>query len=288
MRISVIFPEKGVHPNNKNWMWYVFKELDKKHDILFNRCDEDCDVMLGMSIAKVKEIERLRLFYPNVPLITYNWDMHPMLQPEVGDWRENGWKELMEQSIDIWTQTYYHAKLSEELTGLRHFVMPICGLDFEFEGIEPKNGNFALMASRRVPYKGFDLFEEGCKELDIDFVSRHPDYDDRDGYVKQLSECKVLVVASEEEANTPMSGYEAAFLKKPLLLSDIDANIEEWEDSAIYFKKKDKEDFKKKLKEIYEGKHEEMGQKAYEKAKKVFTVEAFVNRIDKRLCEVLL
>ena len=286
MKIALYIPERGVHPEDKNWMWWVFKLLEDKHEILLNECDDDCDVILGMTISLVHKIRVAKLIHPDIPLIVYNWDMHPLLQPEVGDWRENGWKELMEKSVDIWTQTYYHAKISEEMTGLRHFVMPICALDWEFKG-KTKDGDYALMASRRVPYKGFDLFEKGCDSCQIKSVSRHPNYGDRDGYVKELSECKVVVIASEEEANTPMSGYEGAFLKKPLLLSDIPPHREEWEDAAIYFKNKDIVSFREKLKEVFDGKHEDMGKKAYDRAMSMFTAQQFADRINKRLCEVL-
>lgn len=287
MKISVIYPEKGVHPYDRNWMFFVFEKLKEKHDIIYNRCEKDCDIILGMSIGVVKKIQQITSFYPDIPLITYNWDMHPMLEPEVGHWSKNGWKELMEKSIDIWTQTYYHAKMAEEMTGLRHFVMPICGLDFEFERKRKSTGDYALMASRRVPYKGFDMFENGCKRAQIKYISRHPEYGNRDDYVRDLVHCKVVVIASEEEANTPMSGYEGAFCKKPLLLSDIPPHREEWEDSAIYFKNKDINDFREKLIEVFEGKHDDIGQRAYDRAMNMFRVEDFARRMDDRICEVL-
>lgn len=288
MRISFIYPKRGVHPDDNNWMYFVAKELEKfGHEVILNDCDNKCDVILGMSIGVYKDIQDAVKYFPDIPLVTYNWDMHPLLQPEVGRWDEIGWDILLNNSIDVWTQTEYHANLAQIITNVPHYVMPICALDFEFKDIETHDRPYALMASRRVPYKGFELFEEGCKTLGIKSISRHPEYGNRDAYIRQLADCRVLVVASEEEANTPMSAYEGAFLGKPLLLSDIQPHREEWGDSATYFRNKDIVDFRKKLEELWLGDYKAMGEKAKKRAEEVFTLNGFATRIHERLCEVL-
>lgn len=280
MKIAFFYPPKGVHKDNKNWMYYLAKKLAKHHTVYDNICPPDMDVIIGMSISMIKKITSAHMAYPDVPLILYNWDMHPLLQPEVGKWDEIGWDVLLKEARDVWTQTQYHADLAEELSGVRHFVMPMGAVDEEMEGIVPKDDGYMLMASRRVPYKGFELFEQACKEMNVPFVSRHPDYDNRDEYLDVLSQCKAVVIASEEEANTPMSGYEGAFLGKPLIVRDIPAFREEWEESATYFS--DLDGLKHAITHI----DPTMGRKAQERANR-YTLEAFSDRIHNRLCEVL-
>lgn len=274
MKISLIYPERGVYTGNKNWMYYLGKSLEEKCEVLHNEYG-DVDFILGMSIAEIRKLKTA----PNIPLILYNWDMHPDLQSEVGKWDECGWDILMERAVEVWTQSHYHAELAEKLSGIRHYVMPMGALDFEMEGLEPKDKGYALMASRRVPYKRFDLFERACKEINMPFVSRHPNYDDRKEYLEVLAGAKCVVIASDEEANTPMSGYEGAFLGKPLILRDHPVFREEWEECATYFN--DLDELKKALGCI----DTKMGEKARRRANR-YTLEAFRDRIYTRLCEL--
>lgn len=288
MKISFYYPEVGVAPENKNWMWWVAQGLEQKgHEVILNTCTPDTDLILGMSIACIKEIQRAHFSHRDIPLIVYNWDMHPLLQPLVGKWNEIGWDMLMENALEVWTQTDYHKQLAEGLSGVKHYTMPICCLDFEFENIKTKQGDYAMMASRRVPYKQFDLFENACRNAGVRFISRHPDLDNRAQYVELLANCRVLVIASEEEANTPMSGYEAAFCKKPILLSDIDAHVEEWGDNAIYFQNKTLDSLTEKLVDVFDGKYDDAGLRAYKHADRHYRLQHFVDRIDIRIKELL-
>lgn len=287
MKISFIYPDAGVFQGNKNWMWWVAEGLKEKgHEITLNKVRRGCEVILGMTIGKIDQIKLVHHSNPELPLILYNWDMQPELQPEVGKWNEVGWDLLLREAKDVWTQTDYHKNLAEEMTGVKHFKMPICALDYEFEDITPTDQGYLMMASRRVDYKRFDLFENACDRAGIPFVSRHPNYDDREDYVRDLSGCKALVVASSEESNTPMSGYEAAFLGKPLILSDLPVHHEEWGKNAIYFG--DEDELVEIIENLTDEQIEEYGQRSQRHALDNYKVEHFVDRIDKRLCEVLL
>lgn len=279
MKIAIYYPEKGVYTDDKNWMYYLAESLEEKCEVYHNECPDDADFILGMTIGKIYEIRNAIATHPKIPFILYNWDMHPDLQSELGKWDEIGWDQLLEGAREVWTQTYYHAELAEKLSGVSHYVMPMGALDFEMEGVKTSNKGFVLMASRRDPYKGFEMFERACEEIKMPYISRHPKYGDRDSYIKDLSECKAVVIASEEEANTPMSGYEGAFLGKPLILRNIPAFREEWEECATYFQ--DIDGLKSALRNI----NPAMGKKSKRKAQE-YTLEAFRDRIYNRLCEL--
>ena len=280
MKVAVFYPEKGVYTDNKNWMYFLWKALEDRLDVYHNTCPDDVDVIIGFSISQIDRIKNAHLVNPKIPLILYNWDMHPLLQPEVGKWDEIGWDVLLNDCLDVWTQTEYHAQLADYLTDVRHFVIPMGALDFEVKGMHPKDKGYFLMASRRVPYKGFEMFEEACTEIGVPFISRHPAYDDRKEYLQDLAGCTAVVIASEEEANTPMSGYEGAFLGKPLILRNHPALREEWEENAMYFN--DKDGLKSCMKNI----SYEMGIQTKKRAE-FFKLQAFADRIYTRLCEVL-
>lgn len=97
----------------------------------------------------------------------------------------------------------------------------------------------------------------------------------------------MLVVASTEDANTALSATEAAYFKKPLLLSDIEPHKEEWKDTAIYFKNNIFKDFKKKLGDMYSGKIKADVDGAFNIAITEFTPRAMAISINKRLKELL-
>jgi len=282
MNISFVTPESGVFTNGRNWLMWVYDELKMFHDITLNGADKDTEVILGMTESQTSHIKHLHELYPKAKLVLYNWDMHPVInrnpRPE--------WNKLLKEANEIWTQTKYHARYCKERTGLKHIVVPMgAPLEEEFGNIKTSYKNYAVMASRRDAYKGFDLFEKGCREVGISFISCHPHLYSRDEFKDILANCKVLVVASEEEANSPMSAYEGAWLNKPLLLSGISANIEEWGNRATYFEAKDIEDFKRQLRYVYDGKADDKIRLAKARAR-FFTAGAFARRINSRLVEV--
>jgi len=73
-KISFLIPRWGVYTDNKNWMWWVYDELNKNHTVLLNGCSEDCDVILAMSISQTTRLDSFHKVYPKIPIVTYNWD----------------------------------------------------------------------------------------------------------------------------------------------------------------------------------------------------------------------
>lgn len=272
-------PTNGVFSNNQNWLMWLYGELKKTHEVVLNGARADTDIILGMSESQMHNIVHSHQVYPKAQLILYNWDLHPTIRRG----RNPDWVKFLAEADEIWTQTKYHADLCKKITGLEHIVMPMgAPLEEELGNKEIKYEPFVMMASREDVYKGWDLFKQGCRDLAIEGKCCHPHRYDREKYIDILSRCRVMVIASEEEANAPMSSYEAAYMNKPLLLSDIDANREEWGKCATYFKPNDLEDFKKKLQFVYDGKADKKIPLA-KKRSEFFTVQAFADRINKRL-----
>ena len=287
LKISFLIPETGVFTDNKNWLWWVYEELTKECDLILNDCSEDCDYIVGMSISQTRRIEYLHSKYSQIPLITYNWDWFSFVDKTTSLWQK--FTKLMEESRDVWTCSKDTARLCEEKLGIPHHVIYCPALPTEFKG-EKKDSGYALMASRRDKYKGWDIFEGGCQELNIPFISCHPSKYSRERFIELISNCSLVVVASFEESNATMSSIEGAFCKKPLLLSDIEANKECWGEEATYFKTGNLEDFKKQLKWLFENRNSQkiklLTEKAYQKAMKEYTPKSMSTAIIKRLNEI--
>lgn len=287
LKISFLIPETGVFTNNKNWLWWVYEELHKEHDVLLNDCSENCDYIVGMSISQTAKIEYLHSKYPQIPLITYNWDWFSFIDKTTPLWQR--FIKLMRESTDVWTCSKDTAKLCEKKLGMPHYVIYCPALPTEFEG-EKKDSGYALMASRRDSYKGWNIFEKGCQSVKISSVSCHPSKYSREKFIDLIKNCSLVVVASFEESNATMSSIEGAFCKKPLLLSDIEANKECWGECATYFKTGDLESFKQQLKWLFENRDSEHVKKitnnAYQKAIKEYTPKIMASAIIKRLHEI--
>lgn len=287
LKISFLIPETGVFTDNKNWLWWVYEELNKECDVLLNDCSRDCDYIIGMSISQTEKIAHFHSTYPQIPLITYNWDWFSFIDKTTPLWQK--FIKLMKESVDIWTCSKDTATLCEKKLEMTHHVIYCPALPTEFEG-EKKDLGYALMASRRDSYKGWDIFEKGCRAVKIPSISCHPSKYAREKFIDLIKDCSLVVVASFEESNATMSSIEGAFCKKPLLLSDIEANKECWSKYAIYFETGNLEDFKVQLQELYENRNSKhikmMTEKAYQKAMKEYTPTAMANAIIKRLNEI--
>ena len=287
MRVSFLIPTSGQYTDGKNWLWWVYKKLEKLADeVLLNTCDNDCDVIICMTQTVIDNFIELHKKYPNIPIITYNWDWFSFIDKTRSPWPEL--VELMKESIDVWTASNDTAKLCERELGIKHHTIYACSVSDEFINGENTIGEYVVQASRRDKrYKRFDLFEKACDDLGIPYMSCHPKKYPREEYIKILKGCRLLVMAANEESNATLSAIEAAYCKKPLLLSDIEACKECFEDTAIYFKTDDLEDLKDKLGKMYDGELRSDVDGAYKIAMEKYTPEAMAKAIYKRLKEVL-
>ena len=284
LKISFLFPSTGVYTENRNWLWWVYDALNKIHEVLLNECTEDCDVIIAMSISQTTRLDSFHSLYPKIPIITYNWDWLSFVDKTKQLWPR--FTELMKESIDIWTPSKFMVKLMREKLDLEHHVIEACSIPDECVG-SPEDKGYVVQASRRDRrYKRFEFFERGCKDLKIPFISCHPDKYSREQYIKILRDCRLLVVATCEDANAALSSIEAAYFKKSLLLSDIEPHKECWGEYALYFKTDDFEDFKDKLKKLYAGEITLDTEGEYDLAMSRYTPKAMALAMDKRLKEL--
>ena len=287
MKISFIIPPCGVYTDDKNWLWWVYKELiNLGNEVLLNVCTPDCDVMICMAISQTIVFKKYHKKYPSVPIITYNWDWFSFIDKTQSYWPE--FTELMKQSIDIWTPSKYMVKRMKRILGLKHYVIEACSVLEECIG-KTRDDGYIVQASRRDKrYKNFAFFEKACDELNIPYISCHPNKYDRKTYVDILSRCRLLVDACIEDSNTSLSTMEAAFFKKPLLLSNIPVHKEGWDDGqAILFKNNDFNDFKIKLKALYNNEIKVDIEGAFNTAINRYTPKAMAQSINNRLKEIL-
>lgn len=254
-------------------------------EVLLNECSEDCDVIICMTISEMENLKKFHGRYPHIPIITYNWDWFSFVDKTRPPWPE--FVGFMRKSLDVWTPTRYMVEKMERTLGLKHYIIEACSILEECTG-SPADDGYVVQASRRDKrYKNFDFFEKGCRELDIPYVSCHPRKYSRKAYIDILRRCRMLVCASVEESNAALSTMEAAFFRKPLLISDIPPHREGWGDKAVYFKNNDISDFKSMLRGMYDGKIKADTNGAFDLAINRYTPKAMALAIDKRLKEIL-
>lgn len=287
MKIAFFIPSIGQYTDNKNWLWWVYKELvEMGNEVLLNVCAADCDVIICMAISQIKPFTECHKKYPDIPIITYNWDWFSFIDTTKSPWPE--FAELMKKSIDIWTPTNYMVKRMEKILGLKHYVIEACSVLEECMN-KPRDNGYVIQASRRDErYKNFAFFERGCEELNIPYVSCHPKKYNRKTYIDILRRCKILVDACVEDSNTSLSTIEAAFFKKPILTSDIEVHREGWnKGQVLLFKNNNFDDFKSKLKSLYNGDIKADTDGAFNSAIKRYTPKVMATAISDRLKKIL-
>ena len=246
MRISFVYPDIGVNIEEKNFLWWVAQELKNLgHKILENECDKNTELIICMSISQMERARQFHIAYPKIPIISYNWDWYPWAD------QNKEYKTLLYKSLEVWSASKDAAQSLYLATGINS--IPIYGCIVPEEWGDTKDEGYAVMASRNEWYKRFQWFEAACKELNIPYKLYHPEIHSRTDYIQGLSNCSLLVSPSLYEG-FGLTPIEAAYNRKPIVLSDIGIFKELWEGKAYFFKSHDYDDFKKVLKKAWEEK----------------------------------
>jgi len=279
MKLSLITPN--------NWLTLMKPELEKLgHQVLLNQCSSDCDYILAMSQSQNNNIEKFHYLYPNVPLITYNWDWYDCLNKRKNEWAR--FVQLMKESKEVWSSSKITAEKCEKETGIKSkhwfyaFIMPD-----EWEG-ENKDEGFIIQASRQDWYKRFEGFESAAQELGIPFKSFHPNKNPRPEYVKAIKECSFVVSASTEESLGTVSAIEGLWCSKPVLMADFDSAKEVWKGhpDVILFKSDSYDDFKEKMKWLWDNRGNVPRGISRKKIEENFTPESFTRKVHERLMQI--
>lgn len=286
MKISLIIP-----PNHKDWQGNIIRELIAfRHIVIINKCDKDCDVIIAMSHTQWPIIKKIHIEFPNIPLITLNWDWYDYIDKKKDGWPE--FTQLMRESKEVWTSSKTEADKCEKETGIKSsfytyaFIQP-----WEWNEEVIKDYGYIIQASRKDKNKRFDMFKKTSSDLNIPFKAYHPGYNSRIDYINTMKNCSFSVLASREESIGGLTTMEASYCNKPALISDCDGNKEVWGDDVNYFKKDSKEDFKKQLQWLWENyKTKEVQEKVKRANKKVndkFMPWIMAKRFTERLDEIL-
>jgi hypothetical protein len=281
MKIAFIIP-----PQTNNFMHLLAIELKcMRHDVLVNYCEKDCDFIIGMTHTQFGEIEYWTKMYPEIPLITFNWDWYDYI-----DKTKEGWDmftEQMKRSVEVWTSSKAMADKCEKDTGIKsnHYMYAFITPE-EFEG-KKNDYEYLMQASREDKNKRFDWLYKACLELKIPFKAFHPGKNGREEYARAVMNCSVMVSSAREESIGGLTLMEASYCGKPILTGDHEGAKEVWGDDANYFKVDDYEDYKKQLKWIWENRNTKEVQDKVKRAKKrveeKFFVKNMATLIDNRL-----
>jgi len=285
MRIALVIPQQTF-----DWQGHIIRELIAlRHEVLINDCDEKCDVLLGMTHTHWTIIKELHEKYPNVPMITLNWDWYDYIDKTQDGWPE--FTQLMKESKEVWTSSKAEADKCEKDTGIKSnfytyaFIKP-----WEFEEVKRDLG-FAFMASRKDKNKRFHWFVQACEELGIPYKKYHPHDNSRIDYVTTMQKCGLWVLASREESIGGLGTMEASYCDKPCLISDCAGNKEVWGDNVYYFKRDDFEDFKKQLEWLWENRDSkevsERVNRAHKEVEERFLPWIIAKKYSDRLKEIL-
>jgi len=285
MKIALIIPQ-----NKGDWQIYIARELvNLRHEILVNTCTDDCDVIIGMTHTQWAVLQYWHKAFPNIPMVTYNWDWYDYI-----DKTKEGWTEfikLMKESIDVWSSSKITAKKCEKDTGIKSdlygysFVLP-----WEWEG-EIRDWGYVMQASRPDDNKRFNWFIKACRELDIPYKAYYPKINKREDYIRTLQHCSFMVSSSKEESIAGLTLMEAVYNKKPIFLGDHESSKEIWGKDAVTYKTDSYEDYKKQLEWMWKN-YKSLGvqnkvQRAYQKVIDNYMPEIFAKKINNRLNKIL-
>lgn len=263
MRISLI-----LQPRTTDWQGNIIRELMAyRHEVHVNECDKDTDVIICMTHTMWNVAKELHEEYPDVPLITLNWDWYDYIDKTIEGWPE--FIELMKQSKEVWTSSKAEADKCEKDTGIKSdfytyaFILP-----WEWEEGESKDLGFVFQASRKDENKRFHWFMKCADELGIPRKAYHPHDNSRMDYINTMRNCAFWVLASREESIGGLGTMEAAFCGKPCLISDCAGNKEVWGDDVYYFDRDSSMDFQNKMRWLWENRDSDEVKAKVERAKK--------------------
>lgn len=282
MKIAFVVPED-------DWSLNLAPELIKlRHEVIVNDCSEDCDVLFAIERTLSEHTMALHRKYPKVPLIMNNWDWFDYTDKTKGTWPL--FIQLLKESKEVWSGCMETLKITEKAIGIKsEFALFVFILPWEWEG-EKKNYGYIMKGSRVDPNKRFGWYKQAAEELDIPYKAYHLHVNTRPDYVRTMKNCSFYVSASKEEG-IAIPPLEAAYCKKPILISDGYGWKGICGDNATYYKVNDFEDFKSQMKWLWENYKTKEIQDKVEKLYKIVT-ERFLphimaERVSERLKKVL-
>jgi hypothetical protein len=278
MKLCFITPET-------DWSINLVPELLKlRHEVLVNRCEEDCDVIFAIERTMSQLTMMLHKKYPHIPLVVNNWDWYDYTDKTKGTYPL--FIQLLKEAKEVWSGDMDTAQRTEKEIGIKspfsHYIMI---LPWEWEG-EKKDYGYVMMGARRDKNKRADWFCKACEELDIPYKCYHPEDNSRQDYINTLKNCSFLVTP-DRECGVTIPATEAFYCHKPALSADNPGTREMWGDDGFYYSRDDYEDFKDKIGNLWKTYKEktiqEKVEKCYNRVIENFTPDKFALKISDRL-----
>ena len=198
MKITLIIPEH-------NWVLNLIPELMKfRHEILVNKCEADCDVIIATERTYSPLTDDLHKKYPDIPLIVNNWDWYDYIDKTKGAWPL--FTQLMKEAKEVWSGDLDTLNITEKALGIKSdFLFYIFIHPWEWEG-KKNDWGYIMRGSRKDPNKRVDWYKRAAEELDIPYKVYHLHDNSRLDYIMAVKNCSFLISSSREEgiAQSPL------------------------------------------------------------------------------------
>ena len=280
MRIKHIAPE--------GWQRDLEPALEK---LGYEIVQDNPDVIISKSVTQMKKtLEAIRK-YPNALHIEYNWDVYSwaLNNPRKGEYDYKQYKALCLIADEVWVPSNAVKKSLQEFWNMDSYVMVSWCPQYSLpEGVEVKDGGYALQALRHNPDPHIDWYEKACQEMEVNYKITWAKELEESAYRKLLAESKFLVSAIYEMSTGGQFLSEGAALGKPILTSNSPyvGAVDYFGDTIAYYQYNDFEDLKDKIKKMSTGELK-TNIKAAKKRILSMDVDWFAKKVDQRLKEFI-
>lgn len=282
---------KILHISPRGWQEDEQEALRRLGYEVVTEPENGVDVIISKSVTQMKRSIEARKQCPDALTIEFNWDVYfwALKNPRPGEYDYKQYKALCLMSDEVWTPSEAVRKTLQEVWNMDTQVMVSWCPQYPIpEGVEVKNGGYALQALRHNPDFNIDWYERACKETGIDYRLTWAKEMEESAYRKLLAEAGFLVAALYEMSTSGQFLSEGAALGKPILASNspyIGAR-DYFGDTIAYYQHDDFEDLKRKIVAMSEGKLKTDVEGAKKRILSM-DVDWFAKKVDKRLKQLL-
>ena len=276
-----------MHIAPEGWQRDEAAALEKLGHII---TDDNPGVIISKSVTQMKKSLEAYKKWPDSLKIQFNWDVYfwALKTPRKGEYDYKQYKALCLISDEVWTPSEAVRKTLQEVWDMDSYVMVSWCPQYPLpEGVEIKDGGYALQALRHNPDYNIDWYERACKETGIDYRLTWAKEMEELAYRKLLAESKFLVAALYEMSTSGQFLSEGAAWGKSILASNspyIGAK-DYFGDTIAYYQHDDFEDLKRKMIAMSKG---ELKTDVDGAKKRILSMDAdwFAKKVDKRLKEL--
>lgn len=271
--------------NGAPWLEALGEELIERGHEVSPDCTPEIELVLGMSISQMQNIQRAHDMFPGIPMINYNWDIYNWVftQPREGEYNYKQYMKLLNESVEVWvpSETEKRRSDAQEINNVR--VIKTYSLYFP---LKSKDRRYVFNAMRELPDEEWDWAEKACAELGFPYVGsdRNRTWEQ---YLKVLAHCRLMISPNKEASTGGLSLIEGYYNGKPLLINGGGGNggVDYFGSRAETFSGYN--DLKKKLESLWDNlpKPDLVECRAW--VEKNYSVGRMADEVEVRLCELL-